>query len=104
MAGASLGTPTACLEKEVLGNVAVSLVSFPNPLCRQRHALHIPPAALAQPGAGKGAFSMCYCGEEAALALTLRKMSYRNIQGAFFIARGPGGEAVVMGRDWKLAC
>lgn len=39
---------------------------------------------------------MCYCGEEAALSLTLRKMSYRNIQGAFFIARGPGGEAVVM--------
>lgn len=43
--------------------------------------------ALPQPGTER-AFSMCYCGEEAALALTLRKMSYRNIQGAFFYSSG----------------
>lgn len=103
MAAASVGAPIACLQKEVLGNVAVSLVSFPNPLCRERHALHIPPVAQAWPGTGK-AFSICYCGEEATLTLTLRKMSYRNIQGVFFIAWGPGGEAVVMSRGWNLAC
>lgn len=60
--------------------------------------------AWAARGAAKGEFSMCYCAEEAALALTLRKMSSRNMQGAFFIARGPGGEAVVMSRGWNLAC
>lgn len=59
---------------------------------------------LAQLCAEKGAFSICYRGKEAAFTLTLKKMSYRNIQGALFIVRGPEGEAVVISRDWKLAC
>lgn len=70
----------------------------------QRHTLHIQPAALAWLCAEKWAFSICYRGKEAAFTLTPRKMSYRNIQRAFFIVRGPQGEAVVISRDWKLAC
>lgn len=49
MAGATLGAPIGCLQKEVLGNVPVAQVSFPNVLCRERQELHFPPVALVLP-------------------------------------------------------
>jgi len=44
MAGASLGIPITCLDREVWGNALASLVSFLNLFCRETRVIYIHPA------------------------------------------------------------